>query len=355
MSKNRGQRVLERLFQKIFVSIVPVADGHEVLTVALKNKKILYKEQRHFEGNEPSGAMNRYIQEVVDASPIYYISTVNTKPHQGAYEGCLNNGKTQHRDDTRVSEVCRNKKWTFYASLDDLHSLTYEYHVVGLDFIFSPFSILEYSFADKMKDVFALYAFSMPGLFTVAIFDGDTLEYAYHYAHHKASEGGEEILDASASDFTSNVPEEEEDKEGLINLDDIEGLEDLDIIDDLDSLSDIDDLNELEEVHEFSEDMPTTEEKRLSKDHSFMIKGDMDNSAEDYQRFTYIQKTLNQFYSMQECRGRFIETVCIADSQGASEELKRYLEEELFLNVLVRKIDVIETISALAMQEEEGL
>ncbi|MDP3267332.1 MAG: hypothetical protein Q8M39_10950 [Sulfuricurvum sp.] len=344
--------MLERLFQKIFVSILPVEDGHEVLIVALKNKKVLYKEQRHFEGSEPSRAMNRYIEEAVDASPIYYISTINTQAHQGAHVGCSNNGKTQHSDDTRVSEVCRNKKWTLYASLDDLHSLTYEYHTVGLDFIFSPFSVLEYSFVDKIKDTFALYAFSMPGLFTVAIFDSGRLEYAHHYSHDN-SQVAEDTSEALAIDFTSTIPEEE-DKDGLINLDDIEGLEDLDIIDDLDSLSDIDDLNELEEVHEFSEDMPTSEEKRLSREHS-MIKENIDDSAEDYQHFNYIQKTLHQFYSMEECGNRFVETVCIADSKGASEELKRYLEEELFLNVLVRKVDVIETINALAMQEEEGL
>jgi hypothetical protein len=347
--------VLERLFQKIFVSIVPVVDGHEVLSVAKKNKKILFKEKRHFEGSEPSSAMNRYIQEVIDPSPIYYISTINTQPHQGAHEGCLNKSKTQHDDDTKVSEVCRNKKWTFYASLDDLHALTYEYRTVGLDFIFSPFSILEYSFADKMNDTFALYAFSMPGLFTVAIFEGDRLEYAHHYSSKKSLVQEDAISEASAMDFTVHTDEEEDENEGLIHLDDIEGLEDLDIIDDLDSLSDIDDLNELEEVHEFSEDMPTSEEKRSDREHSFMIKGEIDSSAEDYQRFSYIQKTLHHFYSMEECRNRFIETVCIADSQGRSEELKRYLEEELFLNVLVRKVDVIETISALAMLEEEGL
>lgn len=346
--------MLERLFQKIFVSIVPVLDGHEVLSVALKNKKVLYKEKRHFEGAKPSSAMNRYIQEVIDPSPIYYISTINTQSHQGAHKGCLNKGKTQHSDGTKVSEVCRNKKWTLYASLDDLHELTYEYQTVGLDFIFSPFSILEYSFADRMKDTFALYAFSMPGLFTVAIFEGDKLEYAYYYSHKKSSTQ-DDVQEASAMDFAAHIDEEEDESEGLILLDDIEGLEDLDIIDDLDSLSDIDDLNELEEVHEFSEDMPTSEEKRLGREHSFMIKGDIDSSAEDYQRFSYIQKTLNQFYGMPECRNRFIETVCIADSQGGSEELKRYLEEELFLNVLVRKVDVIETINALAMLEEEGL
>lgn len=345
--------MLERLFEKIFVSIVPVEDGHEVLTVALKNKKVLYKEQRHFEGSEASRAMNRYIQEAVDVSPLYYISTINTQAHQGAHAGCSNNKKTQHSDDTRVSEVCRNKKWTLYASFDDLHSLSYEYNTVGLDFIFSPFSILEHSFADKIKETFALYAFSMPGLFTIAIFDNGILEYAHHYMDEKGPdmEDTAEVLDI---DFGSDMVEEEEDRDGLINLDDIEGLEDLDIIDELDSLSDIDDLNELEDVHEFSEDMPTNEEKRLSREH-MMIKEEIDGSSEDYQHFSYIQKTLHQFYSMDECRNRFVETVCIADSTGTSEELKRYLEEELFLNVLIRKVDVIETINVLAMLEEEGL
>lgn len=346
--------MLERLFQKIFVSIVPVEDGHEVLSVVLKNKKVLYKEKRHFEGSEPSKNMNRYIQEMIDPSPIYYISTINTLSHQGAHKGCAK-GKTQHNDDTKISEVCRNKNWTLYASLDDLHALTYEYHTVGLDFIFSPFSILEHSFADKMNDMFALYVFAMPGLFTVAIFQGDKLEYAHHYARKKTSPEDDALPEASAMDFGSPVDEQEEENEGLISLDDIEGLEDLDIIDDFDSLGDIDDLNELEEVHEFSEDMPTNEEKRLGREHSFMIKGDMDSSAEDYERFGYIQKTLQQFYSMDECLNRFIETVCIADSKGGSEELKRYLEEELFLNVLVRKVDVSETINALAILEEEGL
>jgi hypothetical protein len=345
--------VLERLFQKIFVSIIPVEDGHEVLTVALKNKKVLYKEQRHFEGSEPSRTMSRYIQETIDVSPIYYISTLNTQAHQGAHAGCANKKKTQHSDDTRVSEVCRDKKWTLYASFDDLHSLTYEYQTVGLDFIFSPFSILEYSFADKIKETFALYAFSMPGLFAVAIFDNGMLEYAHYYTDQNIPDL-EETSEVLGVDFTSTIVEEEEDKDGLINLDDIEGLEDLDIIDDLDSLGDIDDLNELEEVHEFSEDMPTNEEKRLSRE-QMMMKDRIDGSVEDYQHFSYIQKALNEFYMMDECRNRFVETVCIADSKGGSEELKRYLEEELFLNVLVRKVDVIESINALAMQEEEGL
>ncbi|MDP1784444.1 MAG: hypothetical protein Q8K81_03340, partial [Sulfuricurvum sp.] len=273
--------MLERLFQKIFISIVPVVNGHEVLAVALKNKKILFKERRQFGGSEPSTTMNRYIQEVMDLSPIYYISTINTEPYQGAYEGCSRLHATQHKEDTRVSELCRNKKWSWYASLNELHSLMYQYQAVGLDFIFSPFSIIEYNFSDKIQESFALYAFAMPGMFTIAIFDGGTLEYAHHYSHKTATEE-EETSEPSSLDFTSPLLEEDE-KDGLIHLDDIEGLEDLDILDDLDSLSDIDDLDELEEVEECSEEMPAGEEKRLGQEHSSLMKGDMDSAAEDYQ------------------------------------------------------------------------
>ncbi|HEX5624238.1 MAG TPA: hypothetical protein VFX57_07350, partial [Sulfuricurvum sp.] len=282
---------------------------------------------------------------------LYYISTLNVKAHQGAYAGCSNEGKNNKNDETGVKSLCRNKKWTLYASRDDLHSLTYHYNVVGLDFIFSPFSILEHFFADKIKDSFALYALALPGSFSIAIFDGGKLEYAHHHTHSQGemASGNDEV---STADFTPPLMEHDI-AEGLIDLEDIESLEDLDIIDDLDSLGDIADLDELEEMHEFSEDMPTPEEKRFEQEqNSFLTKGDIDSSAEDYQRFEYIQKALQQFYSTDQCQNRFIETVCIADSQGGSEELKQYLEEELFLNVLVRKVDVAEEINALAMLEE---
>ncbi|HEX5623120.1 MAG TPA: hypothetical protein VFX57_01640, partial [Sulfuricurvum sp.] len=108
--------MLERLFQKIFVAIVPTKEGHEVVSVAVKNKKILFKERRAFEGEKPSKAMNRYIEEVIDASPLYYISTLNVKAHQGAYAGCSNEGKNNKNDETGVKSLCRNKKWTLYAS-----------------------------------------------------------------------------------------------------------------------------------------------------------------------------------------------------------------------------------------------
>lgn len=347
--------MLERLFQKIFVAIVSEKDGYDVQSLVVKNKKILFKESRHFEGDVPSPAIIRYIEDITDPSPFFYISTLNLHANQGAYDGCSKPADSlQNEDAVGIQTLCRNTQWTQYASQDALYQLRAHYSAVGIDFIFSPFSMIEHYFADKIKTSFALYAFGMPELFSVAIFDGGKLEYAHHYAcgSSKSIDMDEEV---STMEFTSPLLGDSG-SEGAILLDDIEDLEDLDLLDDLDSLGDIADLDMLDEVNEFSEDTPTAEEKRLERDHnSEAVKRELDASSEEYQRFEFIQKTLARFYASTQCHNRFIETVCIADSSKGGDELKRYLEEELFLNVLIRKVDVCEGINALAQAEVEGL
>ncbi|MBD3799224.1 MAG: hypothetical protein IE883_04920 [Epsilonproteobacteria bacterium] len=144
----------------------------------------------------------------------------------------------------------------------------------------------------------------------------------------------------------------EEEAEKGIDLDEIESLDDLDIIDELDELSDIEDLDTLEEIAEFSEDEPTLEEERSSKLSPNGIKDEMERFGDDYLRFELIQKTLEAFYTSEQCRNRFVETVYIADGYGSGSELKHYLEEELFLNVLIRRIDLGDEVIALAMSED---
>ena len=133
--------MLERLFKKIFISIIPVEDGYEVMSVVIKNKKVLSKEQQHFIGDTPSNTMNRYIQSKVDSSPFFYISTLNLYANQGAYKGCDRPALHFLNDDlVGIQTLYRNNEWTQYASQDELHRLKVHYSEVGLDFIFSPFS-----------------------------------------------------------------------------------------------------------------------------------------------------------------------------------------------------------------------
>lgn len=345
--------MLERLFKKIFIAIVPLPESYDVMCIGVKNNKVLFKEQRTFEGNVLSKALLRYLEEMVNESPYHYISTLAIGRTQGAYRGCEKPSEyLLSQQVAGLQTLCRNKEWTEYIAADELYTLRSHYDEVGLDFIFSPFSLIEYYFSDKIKNSLTLYAFGTAEFFSVAIFDAGVLEYAHHYPLIKAQD---ETLNP-AMEFSSGNLDKVSETDSLIRLDDIEDLEDLELLDDLDVLSDIADLDDLDEVDEFSDDVFTPEEMKLQNDQRMSsIKGQIDASNDEYQRFGFIQKTLNRFYLSDQCRGRFVETVCIAESEQKGEELKRYLEEELFLNVLVRKINLCEGINALARLEEEAL
>ncbi len=340
--------MLERFYTKFFIAILPIDNGHELSITGIKNKKVLFKEHKRFEDSEPSKAFFTCIQKFTEQSPLYYIALLNPDPNQGAIEGCSSYDIHEEGEESGAKTLCRKEKWTLYTSQRELDRLKGRYATVGLDFIFSPFSIIEHFFADKISGDFAMYALAQKDSFSVAFFGNGKLEFAHHYPLNSSHMIIEE---SSVAGFAIDAVHEEEEKG--IRLDDIENLDDLDIIDELDDLSDIEDLDALEEIAEFSEDAPTLEEERSHEPQGGELKEKMDRFNDDFLRFELIQKTLSKFYAGEHCHNRFIETVYIADAYGSGADFKRYLEEELFLNVLIRKIDLGDVVIALA-QEEVG-
>ena len=345
--------MLKRFYQKIFIAILREEDAHEVTVIGIKNKELLYKEHKRFDGGDPSNPFFAYIQKFIELSPLHYIALLNPEPNQGAMEGCTLHDIDEEGEGGGAKMLCRNKKWMLYASLRELENSQKRYRRVGLDFIFSPFSVIEHFFSDKIGGDFALYALAQKDALSLAFFDKGRLEYAHHFSMSLPVATEE---DANTVSFSfDSIHEDEEEERGGIRLDDIESLDDLDIIDDLDDLSDIADLDALEEIAEFSEDTPTFEEQRGRDSHGKELKEQMDRFNDDYRQFELIQKTLSRFYGGEHCRGRFVETVYIADAYGSGSDLKRYLEEELFLNVIIRKLDLADEVLALSQIEEEAL
>lgn len=345
--------MLERFYRKIFIAIVQDGGGHDIRVVAKKQKKVLYKERRHFEGDSSYKESVTYLQKYLDESPLHYVALLNPQAKQGALPECSHHDIDDMQEINNSKTLCRKDQWLLYCSLRELDTLQMHYKSIGLDFIFSPFSILEHFFADKIQGAFALYALAQKDSFSVAIFENGKLEYAHHYfTSDKNSLASED--ESNVTEFAVGIKEEDEAEKG-ISLDDIESLDDLDILEELDDLSNIEDLDSLDEIVEFSEDEPTEEEKRQISSHGDDIKQEMDRFNNDYYHFELIQRTLVRFYGGIRCHNRFVETIYIADGYGSGSELKRYLEEELFLNVLIRHIDVADEVIALAMLEEDGL
>jgi len=337
--------VLKRLFQKIFVAIVPVKDGNDVLIVGTKKNKIVFKERKHFEGTEPNEFCNKFIQNHIEDTPYYYIALLNPDPIQGAFEGCSHNTSTTHVDTSNAKTLCRDKKWMIYTSLKEVGSLKKRYAAVGLDYLFSPFSIIEMFFKDKIGGHLAMYVLAQPASMSVAFFEEGKLDYAHHYQLY-GSVVQEEI--ASIEELPMSFEEEREEEPSGINLDDIESLDDLDIIDDLDDLGNIEDLDNLDDISDFHEDDSFLEPEEIVQPkektaHRF---------SDEYKRFELVQKALVKMYESEHCKNRFVETVYIADAFGSTGELKQYLEDELFLSVMSRKIDLCEEVVKLCEIEE---
>jgi hypothetical protein len=122
-----------------------------------------------------------------------------------------------------------------------------------------------------------------------------------------------------------------------IDLDDFSGIEDLDLLEEIDEFSEFQDIEE--EFHEAEKPM---------------IESGGDSNNEDYQRFSLIQASLGHFYEDKRYDGAFVENVYIADGVGVSNDLKYYLEEEMFLNVYIKHLDIPMEVCSLA-KEEIGL
>ena len=138
-----------------------------------------------------------------------------------------------------------------------------------------------------------------------------------------------------------------DDEEISLDIDDSIDLDDIDADDDIGSLDDFGDIEDLDsdvDIEEFSEAKDIeeiVEEKEVS----------IDDFNDDYNKFIMIQNAINNFYHDEKYESSFVESIYIADSIGVSEDLKKYLEEEMFLNVRVRKISLEEELSEMARLE----
>jgi hypothetical protein len=142
------------------------------------------------------------------------------------------------------------------------------------------------------------------------------------------------------------ILEDDEDNVSL-ELDGID-LEDIDAHDGMISLDDFGDIEDLdgdfEDIEEFSEAKDIV---GIKKEEEVSV----DDFNDDYNKFIMIQNSINLFYHDDKYDSEFVESIFIADSVGVSLELKKYLEEEMFLNVVVRKIALEEELSDMAKAE----
>jgi len=335
-------KFLESLYNKVFVNIVVKSKTSDVYMELCSKNKVIDGQQITFSTTSTNDKMINFISSYTKETPYFYISILDMSFEQGAIPTCDKNSLSTYCDLSTSEYKCHDTKWTYYTSKTNLYDVEKRYREIGVDFIFSPFTILSEFFKDKIDSGIALYVLIQETYISLCVFENSQLLFAETLRMKSSLE--EE--DTHSEDDDDNDPIEI----GGIDLDGVDVLDDMDGMDDLDDFSDIEDLDSIEDIDEFSEHKDI-EEEFYESDEVLSKSSSEDTFTEDYERFTNIQHSLRGYYKNSKYKSAFVESIYIADAVGVSGELKKFLEEEMFLSVYIRHINLGEQLTSLAKKE----
>jgi hypothetical protein len=307
----------------------------------LKGSKVKDFRMETFEGEELSSKMLSFIDSYISETPFYYISCLDYSSHQGALPTCKVEEFLESNSNETYKTICYDG-WSSYTSKIDLSKLEKKYAALGLDFVFSPFSVLENFFKDKVEMQATLYVLVQDENITIAVFENSKLKYGkfLNITHAKFEHTvhlDEEKEDSSFDDdqFSINLEDIDVD-EGFTELDDFADIEDLDSMDEFDDFTDVG-------VHDKEIKKESSNKEEPTQNAGF---------NEDYKRFIAIKNALKTYYTDEQYGNSFIESVYIAAACELDHSLKNYLEEELFLKVFTRQIEISTEVFDLAKREK---
>lgn len=328
-------RLIKSIYSKIFVAIV-VEQSKTIVYTHISSKKLGPKNyHKSFDTAEFTPKIKEYVDSFLGESPFSYIAVLDYTQDQGAIPTCSIKEMPIFGDFSASKMMCHQNEWGYFTSASGIQEIKKTYADVGVDFIFSSFSVLSNFFKDKIDTHLGLFILLQESYITLSVFDKK--EFLFGERLGVGSDNNQEEMMMDSSDNEIDL-----DLESSIDLDDIDTMSD---IDGLDDFGDIEDLDAIEEIDEFahSQDDNLLEEEFLVQDPS--------SFNQDYQRFLAIQSSVNRFYKDTKYKSKFIETVYIADAIGVSPDLKTYLEEEMFFTVFVRHVDLGGEIIDLAKAE----
>ncbi len=333
-------KFLESLYIKVFVSIVVEKEVSDVYISLYSKNKLTDRYEESFDTDTLDEKMISFIRSYTKETPYFYISILDYSKNQGAIPTCSKKIMTRYHDMSESEHKCQSKQWTLFTSKTDLYDIQRKYQNIGIDFLFSPFSVLANFFKDKIDGQIGVFVLLQGELISLSVFENSELIYAQQLI----------LTTIEASEEFETVDENEdliiEENDG-IDLDSVEAVDEMESLDDF---GDIEDLDELDDIDEFdkSEDV---EEEFYHEPEEKLEEGSQETFNEDYQRFTHIQNSIQKFYKDSNYDSKFLENIYIADGVGVTSELKRYFEEELFMNVYVRQVMLSAEVTELAVSE----
>jgi hypothetical protein len=328
-------KLFRTMYSTVFVNIVVSRSETSVYIEVTAHNKVAEHLQKSFRTLSINKKMIDFILTYIRDTPYFYISLLDKSSSQGAIGSCSKKQMAKYCDLENSKYMCTKNKWAFYTSAYDLQTTANRYKIIGLDFIFSPFVILSLFFQDKIDSKLAIYVLIEDGYLSVSVFDHKKLLFAIQLnMANKNSDEPDFLMAPDDKEFETDLPLEEVEAE--------ENNTDL-----FDNLNNIEDLSSYKELTEFDDEKDIAF-KDIKEESNENFEGDFN---EDYQRYLLIQNAIKLYYKDEKSESNFLEDIYIANNVQISRGLKKHLEEEMCLNVVVRKINLGIELCKLAKAE----
>jgi len=345
---------LQKKFQNLFIAVM-FNEAECVLQCKVLKDGLLQKTfTKQFPLTLPLEALDKalenYLLSLQDEYPFVYIAYLLDAMGQGAIEGIGNNSFSKYSIDIHTTyHVSLHNQWSAYTSYNDLKGAKNLFSEVGIDFIYSPFILLnDFIVTQKLKSKATCFLLNCQNFFIVVVVKEKQLFFGalFKIQNDTSFSQSESVNDWENEQKEDEIISENEMPELAQNTDD-----DLDEMNDLGELTDLDDMDEMRSADSFSD----VDDKVMGHFEGLDNISEEDISLELYGRdlmvYKYLKSSLEEYYHNPLYTSEFIDEIIIFDGYEISSELIHQLEDELMMDVEIHKVDVCDRMCDIAIAE----
>lgn len=166
-------KFLEVFLPKQFVLLMPTAKGIYFYSEQRKNGKVIRRYEREL--IESPAVLQERVAKSEKESPVTYMTLLDSEAKQGLLVKCK---EAEGVELSSVEKLCVDQRWGIYMSKDDLFEAQKRYNNIGLDFLFSPYTLLYNFFQKKIEKSDGLYIMLTDEMIVSAVFKNNTMIFA---------------------------------------------------------------------------------------------------------------------------------------------------------------------------------
>ncbi len=333
-------KLIQKKILNAFVAVVSEKNEYVLRYIVVKNSDIVDKDEKRFamdEDKKLSSDMIKFLEFLQKKYKFVYIIYLLDTLGQGCLPSCHEDTSSKTDKKKDIFKVCVDDEWAVYASKADIRWIEKIFIAMGgLDFIYSPYMVLN-NFVNKMKncDKKTLHFAYSEDFIALLIYDAKKVIFsAFFKIPYKEFnfEEDDELKPESDEDITEGIDLEDIESED----EEFEGFVDITKLDD-------DDAFESKKESDIL-DLAKTEVESSTLD-------DLELYGREMMIFKYLQSAIEEYYKNDIYDSEFLEDIIIYNDSNISNDIITMIENDLFLNVEIRSIDVKEEMINMSIEE----